>query len=151
MFLLSWCTILTSCCNDLKLCVGRRKSRNSNSFVTIIDNLLLLVSNPSHPIIIKTLIYNNFDSVCRVSSVCRLWNNVAADPSLWRVANLSGNSVRKFKKTFRWLCKHRLSRVREINLANWEVLTYKEIEVKRLSLEGKYLQYNKVILTGLSI
>ena len=65
----------------------------------------------------------------RASKVCKLWYAVASDKSLWHSANLSGNIVRKFKKNFRWLVRYRLPPVRFLNLANWEVLTYKEIEV----------------------
>jgi hypothetical protein len=62
--------------------------------------------------------------------VCRLWHTVASEPRLWAVCDLSGPAVRKFKKTFHWLCRRRMARTRRLNLANWEVLTCKEIEVR---------------------
>ena len=65
----------------------------------------------------------------RVSKVCRLWYTAAADPILWRDVDLSGERIKKLKRSFVWLCKNRLSQAVHLNLTNWEAISGKEIQV----------------------
>ncbi|KAG8004957.1 F-box/LRR-repeat protein 6 [Nibea albiflora] len=68
--------------------------------------------------------------LCRVGSVCRLWNAAASSPALWRKVTIGhcwiapGKSQlpkteKKIKDTFNWLTQNRFSQLRDFSLYHW--------------------------------
>lgn len=68
--------------------------------------------------------------LCRVGSVCRLWNAAASSPVLWRRVTIGycwieprrsqlPKTERKIKDTIDWLAQHRFSQLREFSLCHW--------------------------------
>lgn len=69
--------------------------------------------------------------LCRVSRVCRLWNDAASSPSLWRSVTMGycwiepGKSQlpkteMRIKDTVSWMALNRLSQLREFSLCHWK-------------------------------
>ncbi|XP_041932114.1 F-box/LRR-repeat protein 6 [Alosa sapidissima] len=69
--------------------------------------------------------------LCRVSRVCRLWNDAASSPSLWRSVTMGycwiepGKSQlpkteMRIKDTVSWIAQNRLSQLREFSLCHWK-------------------------------
>ena len=57
-----------------------------------------------------------------MSRVCRLWREVAVEPSLWHTADLATGRIKpKFRneKKLLWLLEHRLRKVRDLNLSKF--------------------------------
>ena len=64
--------------------------------------------------------------------MCRLWYEVARHPSLWTHVDLSGTSLRKYKKSLTWLCRRRLGDAcKYLSLSGWNTLTDADIQVRR--------------------
>ncbi|XP_042566601.1 F-box/LRR-repeat protein 6 isoform X2 [Clupea harengus] len=69
--------------------------------------------------------------LCRVSRVCRLWNDAASSPNLWRSVTMGfcwiepGKSQlpkteMRIKNTVNWMAQNRLSQLREFSLCHWK-------------------------------
>uniref|UniRef100_T1J786 F-box domain-containing protein n=1 Tax=Strigamia maritima TaxID=126957 RepID=T1J786_STRMM len=56
----------------------------------------------------------------RAAKVCTLWERATYDSSLWETVDMSLSKVKNEEK-FIWLCKNRLSHVKELNLSKWGV------------------------------
>lgn len=68
--------------------------------------------------------------LCRVGSVCRLWNAAASSPVLWRKVTVGHcwiapgktqlpKTEKKIKDTFNWLAENRFSQLRDFSLCHW--------------------------------
>ncbi|TMS18254.1 F-box/LRR-repeat protein 6 [Larimichthys crocea] len=69
--------------------------------------------------------------LCRVGSVCRLWNAAASSPALWRKVtighcwiapgkNQEPKTEKKIKDTLNWLAQNRFSQLRDFSLYHWK-------------------------------
>ncbi|XP_059206745.1 F-box/LRR-repeat protein 6 [Centropristis striata] len=78
--------------------------------------------------------------LCRVGSVCRLWNAAASSPALWRKVAVGhcwippGNThtpktEKKVKDTFDWLAQNRFSQLRDFSLCHWKKNVTHAVEV----------------------
>jgi len=67
-----------------------------------------------------------------MSVVCRRWREVASEPILWRIVDLSTPSFKLLKAstaTLEKLVPTRLTGVIQLNLLGWDKLTDKAIQV----------------------
>ncbi|KAK3611801.1 hypothetical protein CHS0354_040469 [Potamilus streckersoni] len=53
----------------------------------------------------------------RASRVCRSWNELTSEPSLWKKVDLSYGWAKVDEKHMDWLCKNRFSETKDLNLS----------------------------------
>jgi len=61
--------------------------------------------------------------LCRAQRVCRLWYQCAGDSTLWKTVDLSYGWIKANDATLQLLCDTHFSKLTEINLSNWKLLT----------------------------
>jgi len=61
--------------------------------------------------------------LCRAQQVCRLWYECASSCTLWKSVDLSFGWITANDATLQLLCETRFSKLTDINLSNWKLLT----------------------------
>jgi len=89
--------------------------------------------------------------LCRALRVCRLWYQLAHDSTLWKTVDLSYGWIKANDATMQLLCCTRFSKLADINLSNWKLLTGNGLKVLADScpqLTSINLSYCRVNSTG---
>jgi len=89
--------------------------------------------------------------LCRALRVCRLWYQCAGDSTLWKTVDLSYGWIKANDATLQFLCHTRFSRLTDINLSNWKLLTVNGLRLLADScpqLRSVNLSYCRVNSTG---
>ena len=94
------------------------------------------------------ILWNTF---FRMSRVCRHWRQVASEPRLWRIVNLSTFYLKIFTSAtiLQQLAPERLKHVRNLCLDGWSKLTDKGIEVSFRGSTVFFIKFMIILLTSL--
>ncbi|XP_006821464.1 F-box/LRR-repeat protein 6-like [Saccoglossus kowalevskii] len=72
---------------------------------------------------------NVLPTLCRFSKMCQNFYVAASHPSLWKKVDLSFGWIKSSLDTLKWLVKHRLTQVEELNLGSWDQLKDEGIQI----------------------
>jgi len=89
--------------------------------------------------------------LCRAVRVCRLWHQCASESILWKSVDLSYGWIKANDGTLQLLCDTRFSKLTDINLSNWKLLTVNGLKLLADScpqLKSINLSYCRVNSTG---